>query len=84
MLSPPQSLNDVDKWQSETEKREKLSNHVLVPKTSICCRRKNTWKKYSVITTSGRELPRDSKALDPWGTAARRSDNTVELKTSAR
>jgi len=37
-----------------------------------------------VLTTSGRELARDFKALDPWGTAARRSDHTVELKTSAK
>ena len=34
--------------------------------------------------TSGRELARDCKALDPWGTAARRSDHIVELKTSAK
>ena len=33
---------------------------------------------------SGRELARDCKALDPWGTAARRSDHIVELKTSAK
>jgi len=34
-------------------------------------------------TTSGREQ-RNRKALDPWGTAARRSDHIVELKTSAK
>ena len=33
---------------------------------------------------SGRELARDCKTLDPWGTAARRSDHMVELKTSAK
>ena len=35
-------------------------------------------------STSGRELARDCKTLDPWGTAARRSDHIVELKTSAK
>ena len=35
-------------------------------------------------TTSGRELARDCKALDPWGTTARRSDHIVELKTSPK
>jgi len=35
-------------------------------------------------TPSGRELARDCKALDPWGTVARRSDHIVELKTSAK
>jgi len=35
-------------------------------------------------TTSGRELARDCKALDPWGTEAQRSDHIVELKTSAK
>ena len=34
--------------------------------------------------TSGRELASDSKALDPWGTTARRFDHIVELKTSAK
>ena len=34
--------------------------------------------------TLGRELARDCKALDPWGTAARRSDHIVKLKTSAK
>jgi len=55
-----------------------------VLKTSICCRKKNTWKKYWVLTTSGRELARACEALDPWGTAAQKSDHTVELKTSAK
>jgi len=35
-------------------------------------------------TTSGRELARDCKTLEPWGTAAWRSDHIVELKTSAK
>ena len=34
--------------------------------------------------TSGRELARDCEELDPWGTAAGRSDHIVELKTSAK
>ena len=34
--------------------------------------------------TFGRELARDCKALNPWGTAARRSDHIVELKKSAK
>jgi len=35
-------------------------------------------------TTSGREPARDCKALDPKGTATRRSDHIVELKPSAK
>jgi len=35
-------------------------------------------------TTSRREPARDCKALDPWGTATRRPDHIVEVKTSAK
>jgi len=81
MLSSPESLNDADKWQSETEKRKKLSSHVLVPQTSIL---EEVLGALLANTTSRRELARDCKTLDPWGTAARRPDHIVELKTSAK
>ena len=74
---------------SKVERRsgKKLSIHVLVPKTSICCKKKKYLEEVLgallANATSGRELARDCKTLDPWGTAARTSDYIVELKTSA-
>ena len=63
-LSSFHLLDGANTWQSETEMQEKLSNHVLGSKASICCKKRNTrmkrWVLYKPLQRAG-ECPNNRK-----------------------